>query len=73
MAHSKADLNADKQILYLAQWFTEFSDFQRNDLLNDHLIPLYGPLLKSLFRLDSNGEQDTSEITNGIESMCKIY
>lgn len=46
MSHSKGELNSDKQILYLVQWFAEFSEFQRQDFLLEHLNKLYGQFFR---------------------------
>lgn len=76
MAQSKAELTTDKQIFYLVQWFAEFSDFQRTDFLQDHLLPLYQEFLKSkFFGPDASGDNETDEkkVANGVSSIGKCY
>lgn len=56
------NLNSDKQILYLVQWFTEFSEFQRNDFLNDHLMKIYQNFFdKNLFDHQDNSNGGNAE------------
>ena len=75
MTLSKANLTTDKQILYLVQWFAEFSDFQRADFLADHLLPIFGPFLKEKILLPAtelqqlNGDGVEETIANGVESL----
>ena len=62
MTHQpKGDLTPDKQILYLVQWFSKFSDFQRSDFLTDHLLPLYGPFLKQTLLSSNNNENNKQQ------------
>ncbi|XP_027205488.2 uncharacterized protein LOC113799102 isoform X1 [Dermatophagoides pteronyssinus] len=64
------NLNSDKQILYLVQWFTEFSEFQRNDFLNDYLMKIYQNFFdKNLF--DQN-HQDNSNGGNAEENASTL-
>lgn len=63
MSNLKGELNSDKEILYLVQWFTEFSEFQRLDFLNDHLSQLYRPFFKeNIFMIaTANGDSNSNE------------
>lgn len=74
MSHSKGELNSDKQILYLVQWFAEFSEFQRQDFLLDHLSKLYGHFFqKTLFQLNcTNGNvQNGSNLAETEEKLLE--
>lgn len=78
-AQSKfGDLNSDKQILFLVQWFAEFSEFQRKDFLNDHLCLIYRNFFQqNLFNstddeekelVKQNGSTLTNEETNELNN-----
>ncbi|KAH9526610.1 hypothetical protein DERF_000681 [Dermatophagoides farinae] len=55
------DLNSDKQILYLVQWFAEFSEFQRQDFLSDHLCPIYRNFFQQNLFTGSNHDDDNND------------
>ncbi|KAH9404867.1 hypothetical protein TYRP_000699 [Tyrophagus putrescentiae] len=73
MVATKPELTTDKQILYLVQWFAEFSEFQRGDFLADHMLPMFGPFLakKILVSSDSetNGLSEEDKVTNGVKEI----
>lgn len=73
MVATKPELTIDKQILYLVQWFAEFSEFQRNDFLADFMLPMFGPFLAQKIlissELDTNGFSEEDKVTNGVKDL----
>lgn len=72
---SKQELTVQRQILYLLEWFSEFSDFQRTDLANVHLLPASEKFISShLLQVQSNGIGSKNHSKNaGNVSDGKLY
>lgn len=77
MVATKPELTTDKQILYLVQWFAEFSEFQRGDFLADHLLPMLGPFLAKKILVSSgsetNGFSEEDKLTNGVKDIGMLF
>lgn len=73
MVATKPELTIDKQILYMVQWFAEFSEFQRGDFLADYMLPKFGPFLAQKILVsgesETNGCSEEDKLTNGVKEL----